>query len=497
MNLDVAFLHPPAILSKPPLLKRLRFRRPPPPTQYLIMPMGLFSISALLEDNGFKVRLFNLGLEAILGSRPKELIKHLEADIYAIDLHWFVHTDGALKVAELCKKLHQNSLVVLGGLTATYFDLEILKKYPFVDVIIRGEGEESFLELVKQYFKKNDLSRAKGIKGLTIRINNKVVRTPPRPPVKDLDRLDFTRLDLLEHWYQYLRVSISDYIPHKVPAYWLTIGRGCPHTCIYCSGSAKSYPALTGRCSSKFRSPDKVIEDLIKLQEYGVKIIRFGQDIELAGSKYYNKVFHNIKSEGLDLALYNECWNHLPSSYFIRKAKSAFYACNIVISPDSASENVRWKAMRLMVSNKHLLKNITMLDQNEIVTDVYFLIGLPGETWETLKEMKKLAIKIAKTNWAWVAAPFPFTLEPGSPMFDEPEKYGIRLFCRTLEDYRKAFLSPDPKDWICHETENMTRSDIAKATHMLGRFISSLNQPGLYKKQEFEFGKIISRQLTL
>ncbi len=107
-----------------------------------------------------------------------------------------MHSQGAIEIARLCKKLHPNSLVVMGGLTATVFAEEIVRKYKFVDAVIRGEAEKPFVELMRMLEGQIELD---AVPNLTIRGNEgEVQSTPLMKPSDDLDDYEFTRLDLLE-----------------------------------------------------------------------------------------------------------------------------------------------------------------------------------------------------------------------------------------------------------------------------------------------------------
>ncbi|MGC9202547.1 MAG: radical SAM protein [Thermoproteota archaeon] len=489
MDLDVAFVHPPSVVCSAPLSKVISFyfkylHKPPPPTQYLIMPMGIFSMASFLEDNGFSARVFNLGLEQILrGTKDlKKLLTEIEAKIYAIDLHWFVHSDGAIETARTLKTLYPNSKVVLGGITASFFKEEILLNHSFIDAIVVGEGERSILDLTKAMLSNKPIEE---VKGIAFKEGSKVLMTSPQKPL-DINTLDFTRLNLMYHYEEYLKVSISNYIPNKRPSFWLTLFRGCPFSCIYCGGSRDTYTSIFHYSKIPIiRETEKVVDDIKYLEGRGVKIIRFGQDPEVLGSKYYDKLFGAIRKEKIDVFAYNEAWNRFPSSEFLTSFKNAFSNVNVAISPDSSLDSIRQFAGR-SGTNEQLLRLSEFLDKKEILGDVYFLIGLPGETKESCKLICRLADKLSNTNYIWIAPTFPFTLDPNSQIALNPSKYGVKLYFKSFKDYKNAFISPDPIDWIAHETKEMTRQDIIEMTNYCASYISSLAWPALEKKKSFE-----------
>ena len=149
------FVHPPALYD---FRKRILFPGPIAYTvadstdQFIVFPIGFLSMAGYLERNGYKVAIDNLG-ERMVASDTFDAESHLrsiEARVFAIDLHWSTHCQGAVAVAEMCKRMHPESFVLLGGLTATCFHEEIALNYPFIDGVIRGEAEQALLDLLRK-----------------------------------------------------------------------------------------------------------------------------------------------------------------------------------------------------------------------------------------------------------------------------------------------------------------------------------------------------------
>jgi radical SAM superfamily enzyme YgiQ (UPF0313 family) len=454
---DVVFIHPPVIFDS--VLSGLM------PHEWITIPMGLHPMAALVEDEGFSVKIFNVGLERKL--RPilfdiERFIRSLHAGIFAIDLHWFGHSDGALGMANLCKRYHPNSLVVLGGFTATFYAREILQGYPFIDVIVRGEGEHAMIELAKAYHTNKGFNE---IKGISFRKNG-YIKCNEFGENYDINSLDFTRLKLMENWDKYLKSTTSGYVPAQRAGFWLNIARGCPFECIYCGGGLRSYKLLTGRNKPINKNAEKVAEEISQLADLGVRIIRFSHDPELFGEKFAISVLERIRAENVDVSAYWESFR-LPSKNFIEEAVKTFRSCKVAISPESASEQVRMNAGRNF-TNHQLIKTIESLEEHRVFTDVYFLIGLPGETKESAKTIVDMTTKISKSQYALVLPPFPYIIDPHCPMALEPERYGVKLIFKSFEDYKSACLGIEFRDSIGHETSTLTRTEIADLTEEIG-----------------------------
>ena len=119
----------------------------------------MLSIAEYLERHGYSVRSMISGERMVLIPEfdVEKYIGDLKAKVFAIELHWCVHSQGAIEIARLCKKLHPESMVLLGGLTSTVFHDEIVRKYEFVDAVIRGEAEKPFLWLMNALKEDQDL----------------------------------------------------------------------------------------------------------------------------------------------------------------------------------------------------------------------------------------------------------------------------------------------------------------------------------------------------
>jgi radical SAM superfamily enzyme YgiQ (UPF0313 family) len=297
MGYDVILIHPPAIYD---FRERAIFPGPIGYTvggstgQFITPSIGILSIADYLSRNGYHVLVDNIGERMITSPsfNVEEYIENISASVYAIGLHWCVHSQGAIEIARLCKKLHPESIVVLGGLTSTVFHEEIVRKYEFVDAVIRGEAEKPFLQLMRALELQKNLE---AVPNLTFRDNNGGIRnTPLMEPSIDLDEFEFTRLDLLEP-------KGAIFTPGLLPNWTIPIARGCLHNCVSCGGSAYSYRTYFGRERPAFRSPEKIAEDLRKLTNQGVQLVFLCQDPRMGGKEYWSRLLSKLQKEKLQL----------------------------------------------------------------------------------------------------------------------------------------------------------------------------------------------------
>lgn len=466
---DVALIHP-SVDTEPLSAGKTQT------SEYPLMPMGLFSMADYLERNGFSVKVINLALERLLNPHAglRRLLTGLDAGVVGVSLHWFVHSYGAVEVARLVKGLLPDSKVILGGFTASFFAREIVKRYSFVDAVIVGEGEEALLEIASG-------APLGKVKGLVCRAGREVSWNGYREPVNDLDRYRYTNLKVFDKWNLYLRCSPSGYTPTRRPSFWVAIARSCSMNCAYCGGSREGYRAAMGREEPALRKPERVAEDVEELAgSYGVKVVKLSHDPLIWGEGYYNRLMEEIEKRGLDLRAY---WDltFLPGEELVRKALRAFEGGLCWgLSVETVNDEVRLRAGRPYTLGD-IERFLPVAEKMGVLLDGYFLVGLPGDTRECVEKGIEYALKLMeKYRNVYFVPPFPYTMDPHAPMALRPKDYGVRVLCGSFECYRRLVKSEKWVDWIVHETEQMTRKEIAELTEKFHRTLVEA-----YRRGEF------------
>lgn len=464
MGYDVILFHPPAIYDfreKAIFYGPIALTVPESTRQFIIPPVGMLSIADYLDRNGYKVLVDNLGERMITSSTfdVEAHLRGLSAKVYAIGLHWCVHSQGAMEIARLCKKLHPDAMVVLGGLTATVFHEEIIREYGFVDAVIRGEAEKPFLALMKALETDKKLE---SVPNLVFRDGEGVIRIAPlMAPSTDLDEFEFTRLDLLEP-----RRAI---FPAGKPSHWsIPITRGCLHNCVTCGGSAYSYRTHLGRERPAFRSPEKIADDLRKLSEQGVENVFLFQDPRMGGRKYWRALLTILQNAKLKLGqLTLELFGPADEEY-LRELSKIRVPIVLTISPESCVDRVR-SAHGRKYTNEELFNTIALCKKYGIVLGIFSMIALADDTPETVGETWEIWEQICLTNLKnrnQAPANYGYgpmvLLDPGSRAFDSPADNGYRLVFKNLEGYIGGMSLPSWHQWISYETRSLDRDTIRK-----------------------------------
>jgi B12-binding domain/radical SAM domain protein len=469
MNYDVVLIHPPTLYD---FRKRAIFPGPLGPSvekvQFIKVPIGMICVANYLDRHGVRVIIDNIA-DRMVGSRDFDVEKHLKnltAGIYAIDLHWHHHAQGAIEIARLCKRLHPDSLVVLGGLTATYFHEEIIRKYDFIDAIIRGEGEKALLEFASEFKKSKGVPHTPNVTCRTE--GGDLYIMPLMPASTDLDEFEYTRFDLIEP-----KTSI---FPAGEEAFGsLVTCRGCIYNCTTCGGSAYNYRKYFGMSKPSVRSPQKIIEDIKSFNAQGISLINLYQDARMGGEKYWHELFaalraerENLKIDRLSLDIFSPV-----DEEYAREIASIGKPVILYMCPESGDAGVR-KIQGRCYSNEEIIDTVKVCHKYHIPVSFFFSVGLSGETRETFKATRELWDRLCMLDQIGIARHIfggiergmggpivgPIILEPGSLAFDNPDKYGYKLLFDNLEEYINALSMPSWHQWLNHETNSLSRNEL-------------------------------------
>jgi len=474
---DLLLLHPPSVFHfrDLPLFFGPVSDVVPSSSIFEIYPIGFLTLSNYLTKHGVSVRIINVALK-MLRSRSfdaERYVKNLDARAFGIDLHWLPHVDGSLTLAEMVKKHHPDTPVILGGLSATYYHEEIMRDYPFVDFIVCGESTEEPLRLLLQAIRSGSgFAEVPNLvwrdeQGRTI-VNERSFKPG------DLDYVDFDYSHLLKMAIKYR--DPSGYIPFN---YWLSYPvtavfsvRGCNHNCGTCGGSISAFKTVCERSHACFRSPELVAEDMRKIAEYtGAPMILLG-DLLQAGREYSDRFLEAIKKYRIRNEVCIEFFRP-PTAEFLRKAADCIETFNVEISPESHDINVR-KTFGKDYDNTALEGMIeTLLDVGCKRVDLFFMVGLPNQTYQSVLDtvsycgdlLDRFGTNGNRGKVLPLIAPLAPFIDPGSVIFEDPEKYGYRFFSKTLKEHRQAMLRPSWKFTLNYETKWMTRDEIVKATY--------------------------------
>ncbi|PYX91495.1 MAG: hypothetical protein DMG67_09935, partial [Acidobacteria bacterium] len=236
-----------------------------------LAPVGILSLAAVLETKGLQPEVVDLN-RVYYDWRQKS--KQNEIDFCNFAGAYFANRDFdffgfstvcssyplTLRIAAEVKRLHPESVVVLGGPQASVVDVSTMRAYPFIDLVVRGEAEQSLPDLVDALASDSSLA---AVPGITFRRNEdgEIVRSPDAPLVLDLDALPFPAFHLFPD------VRFCRHFP-------LELGRGCPFACTFCSTNDFF------RRRFRLKSPAQMIADMRRVkQTYGINSFELVHDM--------------------------------------------------------------------------------------------------------------------------------------------------------------------------------------------------------------------------
>ncbi len=337
--------------------------------KFNIPALGLESIAANILDlvqvkiiDG-KVRNLNL----------KEIIKEVnefKPDVVGISCCFTIGINFALRIANESKKL--GYLTILGGWHPSFVHSEILK-YPFVDIIVRGEGELTFRELIKN-------KNLEEIKGISYKNNGSIIDTLDRPLIKDLNKLPLPARNL--------RDSKTYYQIFQMPLDAIETSRGCPYKCTFCNIH------LFYRGTYRTKNTDRVIQELkIISSQKSYKNVLIVDDNFTANMKRVEEICDKIIKEGIKLDLI--CQSRIDviknNPNIVKKmSKAGFWLVFLGIESFNQKSLI---AIQKRVHFRDIVEAIKILHDNDMLIIGSLLVG------SSLDEEEKdidLMIKIVK-----------------------------------------------------------------------------------------------------
>jgi anaerobic magnesium-protoporphyrin IX monomethyl ester cyclase len=319
----------------------------------------------------------------------------------------------AQETLEIAREIHPNATTLLGGTHATFMYGQVLTESPWIDYIVRGEGEEILVNLVRALEEGTLDEQRRSIRGIAFVDENEVVATPAHPPIQDLDSLspDWSILE----WDKYI------YIPLNTRVAIPNFARGCPFTCSFCS-QWKFWRSYRTRSPKAFVDE---IETLVRDHDIGFFILA-DEEPTIHREKFIEMCEELIERDlGVHWGINTRVTDILRDEELLplyRKAGLVHVSLGTEASAQLQLE--RFRKETTVEQNK---KAIQLLRENGIVAEAQFIIGMENETKDTIEETYKWAIdwQADMVNWN-MYTPWPF-----SDLFEElGDKVEVRDYAR-------------------------------------------------------------------
>jgi radical SAM superfamily enzyme YgiQ (UPF0313 family) len=360
----------------------LLIHSPGPPSAFFlpIPPLGLGYISSVLEENGFDVKVIDLNVEHIKEDKFKKLVSSLNPKIVGIS-STSLSIPFALQIAKIIKS-EMDIPIVLGGAHARADPDFVFKFSNYFDYQIIGEGEITFLLLVKKLLNKKKIKKKVHI-GI---------------PVKNLDLIPFPSFHLF---------PMDKYVKSTAP---MIISRGCPYACNFCTPHEKVV---------RFRSVKNVVDEIKLLNEkYDIHIIEFEDDNFTLNKTLVEKLCRKILKEKIEIEWSCQTRCDLINFSLLKLMKKA--GCKFVyFGLESASEELQ-KTINKNLSLKTITSAINTSKKVGLKVGVSCLFGFPEEKEINIKQTLYY-LHLLKPDFVFPSFLLPY---PGTRIFESLVKKG-------------------------------------------------------------------------
>lgn len=326
----------------------------------------------------------------------------------------------ATAMAETLKR-RTGAPLVLGGIHVSMLPHAL--PAPF-DIGVLGEGERTFVDLVR--WRRGEIDDLEKIEGLVVRLNGRLVQTPRRQPLADLDEIPFPDVEMLgTSW----RVSYRD----RMIMY---SSRGCPYKCLFCSGSRfwRNY-----RCFS----PEYLIREIEwRHSHHGTRYFDFWDDLFIGDDRRFRRFADMFLERGLRerVILGFSVRSNLVTAERVR-AFAELGVENVNFGAESGSDRILRACNKTGVTVEINQRAIDLLHDHGIHVNCSFIFGFPEETYgemkKTLKFIGRNKHKLADIGF------FPLLPFPGTPYWDMALERGVVSLDMDWSAFEMAYSELD------------------------------------------------------
>jgi B12-binding domain/radical SAM domain protein len=480
-KIDLLLLHPPSVYD---FRQRAIMYGPisdliPSSPVFEMYPLGFLTMTNYLEERGIRVRIVNLALRMMNDPRfdVPAFLTRLKPRAIGIDLHWLPHAHGSLEVAGLCKEIHPDTPIIFGGLSATYFHQELIQ-YPQVDYVLRGDSVEPPLYELLIALKAGQ--RPQHVPNLTWKVNGQVHLNPQTFIPESLDYVDLTPARMIRMVLRYR--DLQSVLPFngwwQNPITAIFTAKGCAHECVTCGMSRQACGLLSLRQGPIFRSPPNLVKNMVDISRISRGPIFLVGDLRQAGDDHAHQVLNLLQTTHIKNEIVFEFFGMPPAGY-LQAIDRAVQNWSLELSPESHDEAIRRvQDEAIFYDNKEMervIQEASALRCHRI--DVFFMIGLPRQTRESVMasiDYCEHLFQMSDSHLSCFISPMGPFLDPGSRGFEEPERFGYRLFAQTLEEHRQLLVQPSWKRILNYETNWMSRDELVEATYDAAEALNGL-----------------------
>jgi len=374
------------------------------------IPLGLLAVGSPLDRAGYKVVIIDQRIE---DQWRQKLSAEISQGAVCVGISSMTgpQINNGLEAARLVKETSRIP-VVWGGIHPTLLPRQTLND-PYVDIVVQGEGEETFPELVKALAEKSPLDQ---VKGIWFKEKDSVISTSPRPPL-DLNRqppLSYHLVDLKKYL---VKLHGRDHIS-------LETSRGCQYKCTYCYNTTVFNSRWRGLATDEVLKRVKLLA-----QNPDIQGILFSDDNFFGDKKRALQIFQHIKKENLAIT-FSKLDAHMSVLSSLTDSELTLLrdcGCRMfMIGIESGSSRIL-QILKKEIKISELLSFNHRINKFDIMPLYFFMMGYPTETYQELAQTIKLYLQITKENKDAVTHVNVYTPFPGTELYDLCIQNGLKV----------------------------------------------------------------------
>jgi len=367
-------------------------------------PLGLLYIGAFLEKEGHEIQIVPADLLQLSWSQVAGEIRDFEPDLIGVT-STTENRFQSFRLVQVAKKVRPAAHTIMGGPHASMAAEDCLEHVQDLDIVCRGEGEQTMLELCRELEGKNDLNALSSIAGISYKANGKVYSNSQREPIKDLDSIPRPAY----HLVPFEKYNFRFEVPGRglLPAVNMMSSRGCPFNCNFCAT-----PINWGRVV-RMRSPQNIVEEIeFLIDTYGVKVIFFFDDTFNTSPKRVHEICDLIIERKLNIFFKCDIRIDIIDKSLLEKMKQAGLF-HLSFGLEAGSERVRNEIVNKKVNIEDFHNLVKWCQELDIIPNAFFIFSHPTETWEEAQETIDIIEKYKESIESSVAI---LHIYPGTPL---------------------------------------------------------------------------------
>lgn len=362
-------------------------------------PLGLLYVGACLKKASHEVDFIDIDIDGLDEEKVVKYINKTKFDIVGFG-SLTPTINNVLKISKYIKK-KMDIPIIVGGIHATIAGEELIKEKD-IDFVVKGEGEETIIELLEALEGKR---RLLDIKGVYYKDEDSVVFTGDRPLIENLDSIPFPARHLLKRPSPYLPPDAL-----KTPVTSIMTSRGCPGGCTYCCTKQ-----IFGR-RMRFRSIKNVVDEIEEaIKNYGFKEIHIMDDCFTVNKERVFEFRDAIKKRGIKTTfVFSNGMRADQVDEDILKVLKELGVLSVGFGVESGNQTIL-NNIKKGIKLDTIRKAFKLSKKYGFETWGFFMLGLPGETKETIRDTIDFA-KELNPDFAKFLILKPY---PGSEVFDQ------------------------------------------------------------------------------